>query len=147
MALKAKLLEDMKQAMKDRDTVRKNTVQLVRASVLQVEKDKQITLDDDGVLDIIAKELKSRKNSLVEYEKSNRQDLIDTLKKEIEILIEYLPEQLSDDELDKIVKDFVDKEGFTSMKDIGKVMSGILPLVKGRADGKQVNISAKKFLN
>lgn len=146
MTLKEQLLDAMKQAMKDKDTIRKNTIQLTRAAVLQVEKDKQITLDDDGVIDIISKELKKRKDSLVDFEKSDRQDLIDSLKQEIEVLLKYLPEQLSDEALDQIVQDFISSEGIESAKEIGKVMKGVAPLLKGRADGKRLNSSARKFL-
>ena len=92
-------MNDLKQAMKDKDTVRKNTVQLIRSGVLQIEKDKQITLDDEGVLDVIAKELKKRRDSMPDFEKSGRQDLIDQLKQEIEVLLGYLPKQLTEDEV------------------------------------------------
>lgn len=91
MSLKETLMNDLKDAMKQKDTVRKDTIQLVRSGVLQIEKDKQVTLDDDGVLDVIAKELKSRRDSLPEYEKSGREDLIAQLNREIEILLGYLP--------------------------------------------------------
>ena len=85
MSLKDKLLQDLKEAMKEKDTVRKNTVQLVRSGVLQIEKDKKIELDDEGVLDVISKELKKRRDSMPDYVKSGRQDLIDNLNKEIEV--------------------------------------------------------------
>ena len=81
MSLKETLFQDLKTAMKDKDTVRKNTIQLVRAGVLQIEKDNHVELDDDGVLDVIAKELKKRRDSLPEFEKSGRTDLIDNLNK------------------------------------------------------------------
>ena len=94
MSLKETLLQDMKTAMKEKDTIRKNTVQLIRSGVLQIEKDKQIELDDEGVLDVIAKELKKRRDSLPDFEKSGRADLIENLNKEIEVLLGYLPKQL-----------------------------------------------------
>ena len=81
MSLKDKLMLDLKEAMKDKDTIRKNTVQLVRSGVLQIEKDKKIELDDEGVLDVISKELKKRRDSMPDYVKSGRQDLIDNLNK------------------------------------------------------------------
>ena len=147
MSLKDKLSEDLKQAMKDKDTIRKNTVQLVRASILQTEKDNKITLDDEGVLDVIAKELKKRKDVLPEYEKSGRQDLIDGLNAEIKVLLAYLPEQLTPEQLTEIVKDAIASVGAVSMKDIGKVMAAVMPKVKGRADGKQINQCAKEILS
>jgi len=147
MSLKEKLTEDMKSAMKDKDTIRKNTIQMVRSAVLQVEKDNKVTLDNDGVLEIISKELKKRKDSLAEYEKSGRQYLIDNLKTEINVLLGYLPEQLSEDQIEDIVKDVIKETGATSVKEIGKVMQAVLPKVKGRADGKIVNQIVRKYLS
>jgi uncharacterized protein YqeY len=139
MALKEKLAQDLKDAMRDKDAVRKNVVQLVRSSVLQVEKDNKITLDDDGILDVIAKQLKQRRDSLPDYEKSGREDLILQLKTEMAILMEYLPAQLSHEELEAIVKEAVESTGASSMKDMGKVMAAVMPKTKGRADGKEIN--------
>jgi len=147
MTLKEKLAEDLKLSMKEKDTIKKNTVQSIRAAVLQIEKDKQITLDDDGVIEVISKELKRRKDVLPDYEKSGRDDLIADLKKEIEIVMAYLPSQLSHDELDEIVKNAVETTGACSMKDMGKIMQAVMPLIKGRADGKAVNEIAKKYLS
>lgn len=147
MSLKDKLAQDLKSAMKDKDVVRKNTVQMIRAGVLQVEKDKKITLDDEGVLEVIAKQLKQRKDSLPDYEKSGRGDLIAQLKAEIGFLMEYLPEQLSDEELTAIVKDAVIKTGASGMKDMGKIMAAVMPATKGRADGRRINEIAKAMLS
>lgn len=147
MSLKERLLEDMKDAMRNKDIVRKNTVQMVRAAVLQIEKDKHITLDDEGVVEVISKELKKRKDSLPDYEKSDRADLLETLKAEIDVLLKYMPEQLSEEELYEIIKKEIEACGATSMKEIGKVMQLVLPKVKGRADGKVVNVIAKKILS
>ena len=147
MALKEKLLEDMKTAMKNKNIVEKNTIQMVRASVLQIEKDKHIVLDDEGVIEVIAKELKKRKDSLPEYEKSNRVELVETLKAEINVLLKYMPEQLSEQELYEIVKKGIEECEATSLRDIGKVMQFVLPKVKGRAEGKIINEIAKKILS
>ena len=147
MSLKDKLAQDLKTAMKDKDTVRKNVVQMIRAGILQIEKDKKITLDDEGVLEVIAKQLKQRKDSLPDYEKSGREDLIAELKAEIGFLMEYLPEQLSEDELTVIVKEAVTETGASSMKDMGKIMANVMPKIKGRADGGMVNAIAKELLN
>lgn len=147
MNLKDRLAQDLKTAMKDKDTVRKNVVQMIRAGVLQIEKDKLITLDDDGVLEVIAKQLKQRKDSLPDYEKSGRSDLIAELKAEIGFLMEYLPEQLSDEELAVIVKDAVAEVGAVSVRDMGKVMAAVMPKTKGRADGRRINEMAKALLS
>ena len=147
MSLKEILAEDLKSAMKDKDVVRKNTVQMVRAAVLQIEKDKKVTLDDEGVLEVIAKQLKQRKDSLPDYEKSGRDDLIAELKAEIDVLMKYLPEQLTKEELEVIVKEAVEATGASSMKDMGKIMAAVMPKTKGRADGKMINEIAKAMLS
>ena len=134
--------------MKNKDTVRKNTVQLVRTAILQVEKDNKVTLDDEDILEVIAKQLKATQGlSLPEYEKSGREDLISQLKQEMECLMEYLPKQLTEDELRPIVEEGVKAVGATSMKDMGKVMEYVMPKVKGRADGKAVSTIAKSLFN
>ena len=146
MSLKETLLQDMKTAMKEKDTIRKNTVQLIRSGVLQIEKDKQIELDDEGVLDVIAKELKKRRDSLPDFEKSGRADLIAKLEREIEILLSYLPEQLSENEIEEIVQKAISQTGASTIKDMGKVMGLVTPQVKGRADNKVVGGIVKKLL-
>lgn len=146
MSLKEQLLEDLKEAMKQKEAVRKNAIQMARAAILQVEKDKQITLDDDGVTDVIAKEVKKRKDVLPEYEKSGREDLIRDLNIEIETLMKYLPQQLTEEELEAIVRQTVEETGASSPRDMGKVMQAVMPKVKGRADGKMVNAIVKKIL-
>ncbi len=147
MALKEKLMEDMKAAMKEKDLVKKNTIQFVRAAILQVEKDNKVVLEDDGIIEILAKEVKKRKDSLPEFEKSGRQDLIDTLNREIEIILAYLPKQLTKEELTVIVKEAVEAIGAKDMKDIGKIMGYVLPKIKGVGDGKTVNEIAKELLS
>lgn len=145
--LKEQLMDDLKAAMKDKDELRKNVVQMVRAGVLQVEKDKQITLDDEGIIDVIAKEAKKRRDVLPEFEKGGRDDLVEATKREIEILLAYLPSQLTEEELDKIVCETVKEIGASSMKEMGKVMAALMPKTKGRADGKMVNELVKKYLS
>ena len=111
--LKEKLLEDLKNCMKEKNVVRKNVIQMVRAAILQVEKDKHITLEDEQIIDIIAKESKKRKDSLADYEKSGREDWINEIKEEIAILAEYLPKQLSIEEVETIVKAVISEVGAT----------------------------------
>ncbi len=146
MSLKEKLMEDLKAAMKDKDIIRKNTVQMVRSSVLQFEKDNLTELDDEGVLDVIARELKKRRDVLPEYEKSGRDDLIADMNKEIETLLAYLPKQLTPEELEEIVVAAIAEVGATSMKDMGKIMAAVMPKTKGRADGKMINAIVKEKL-
>ncbi len=145
--LKEKLLEDMKNAMKEKNTIRKNVIQMVRAGILQVEKDKQIELNEDQILEIIAKESKKRKDALADYEKSGREDLISEIKQEIEILSEYLPKPLSREEIEKIVEEVIASTGATSMKDMGIVMKEAKAKIGPASDGKTINEIVKEKLN
>ena len=147
MALKEQLMDDLKAAMKDKDIIRKNTVQMIRSAVLQFEKDNKTELDDSGVTDVIAKELKRRRDVLPEYEKSGREDLIADINREIEILLAYLPKQLTKEELEEIVVAAISEVGATSMKDMGKIMAAVMPKTKGRADGKMINEIVKAKLS
>ena len=145
--LKEKLLEDLKNCMKEKKVVRKNVIQMVRAAILQVEKDKHITLEDEQIIDIIAKESKKRKDSLTDYEKSGREDLINEIKEQTAILAESLPNQLSIEEVETIVKEVISEVGATSMKDMGKVMKSAKEKIGPASDGKTINEVVKKLLS
>ena len=145
--LKEKLMADLKQSMKEKEILRKNVVQMIRAAILQVEKDKQVELDDNQIIDIIAKESKKRKDSLADYEKSGRKDLIDQIKAEIEIISVYLPKQLSKEEITDIVKDVIAETGATSIKDMGKVIKELSSIVGTRADMSEVSKIVKEELS
>ena len=147
MSLKERLMADLKDAMKNKDKLRKDVITMVRAAIKQKEVDERVELDDSDILDIISKQLKEKKSSIDEFKKGNREDLVKQTNDEIEILLKYLPEQLSDEELKEIIKKVIDENEITSMKDIGKLMKNVMPLIKGKADGKQVNIIAKELLN
>jgi hypothetical protein len=144
--LKEKLLEDLKTAMRDKDVTKKNTVQMVRAAILQVEKDKKIELDDNQVLETIAKEFKKRNDSLADYEKSGREDLIAQIKEEMAVLEQYLPKKLSEEELTEKIKEIISKVGATSMKDMGAVMKEAKAELGVTADGRMINEVVKKLL-
>jgi len=146
MSLKEKLQEDLKSSMKNKDTVKKSVVTLIRASIKQYEVDNRVELSDDEIVDLIAKQLKQRRDSLVEFKKANRDDLVSETESEIEVLKEYLPQQLSEEELNEIVKATISEVGATSMKDMGKIMAAIKPKTKGRADGKLINELVKNNL-
>ena len=143
---KERLLEDLKAAMKDKNVVKKNTVQMVRAAILQVEKDKQIELNDDQILEVIAKEFKKRNDSLADYEKSGREDLISQIKEEMAVLEGYLPKKLSEEELTEKVKEIVAELGATSMKDMGAIMKTAKERLGVTADGRMINEVVKKLL-
>lgn len=145
--LKEKLLEDMKVSMREKNVIRKNVIQMVRAAILQVEKDKQIELTDDQIIEVIAKESKKRKDSLSDYEKSGREELIAQVNEEIEILAEYLPKPLSKEELEKIIEEVITAVGATTMKEMGAVMKAVKEKVGAAADGKTINEIVKSKLN
>ena len=147
MTLKEQLLADLKTAMKNKDKVAKDTVTMIRAAVLQKEKDTKTELDDSEILDIISKQYKQRKDALADFVKADREDLIETTNQEIAIIKKYLPEQLSHEENEKIVSETIDEVGATSMKDMGKVMGKLMPKVKGVADGKTVNAIVREKLS
>ncbi|GIO40539.1 MULTISPECIES: GatB/YqeY domain-containing protein [Paenibacillus] len=146
MSLSERLNEDMKQAMKSQDKFKLSTIRMVRATIKNLEIDLKRTLDDSEVLDILSREIKQRKDALQEFEKAGRDDLAANVKAEAEIIAEYLPEQLNEDEIKVIVQQTIQETGATSKADIGKVMSALMPKVKGRADGKLVNQAVQQFL-
>ena len=147
MTLKEQLLTDLKSAMKSKDKVAKDTVTMIRAAVLQKEKDTKTELEDSDILDIIAKQHKQRKDALADFVKAGRDDLIETTNQEIAIIEKYLPEQLSREEIEKIVDETIEEVGATSMKEMGKVMGKLMPKVKGVADGKVVNEIVREKLS
>jgi uncharacterized protein YqeY len=146
MSLKENLLSDMKVAMKEKDVLRKNTIQMVRGAILQKEKDTLKEVTEEQILDIIMQEIKKRKDALVDFEKGDRQDLAEAANIEITVLTGYLPKQLSDDEIFAIVRETITEVGAQSLKDMGKVMAAATPKVKGKADNGKVSGIVKQCL-
>ena len=144
--LKEKLLEDLKVSMRDKNVVRKNTVQMVRAAILQIEKDTGNEVDDAKIIDIIAKEMKKKKDAMADFEKAARQDLIDQTNEEMKVLEEYLPKQLSREEIKEIVSKVISDVGATSIKDMGIVMKESKSAIGAGADGKTINEVVKELL-
>ena len=144
--LKEKLMEDLKESMKNKDVIRKNTVQMVRAAILQIEKDKGIEVEDNKILEIIAKEVKTKKDELKDFEKAERQDLINQTNQEIAILQEYLPKQLSREEIKVELEKIIVEIGATSMKDMGEIMKAAKAKMGASADGKTINEVAKEIM-
>ena len=144
--LKEKLMEDLKVSMREKNNIRKNTIQMVRAAILQIEKDKGIEVQDSQILEIIAKEVKSKKDALIDFEKAEREDLISQTKEEILVLTEYLPKQLTEDELEKKILEIISKLGVTSIKEIGIVMKEAKSEIGVAADGKMINEVVRKIL-
>lgn len=145
--LKEKLMNDLKEAMKNKNEIRKNTIQMVRAAILQIEKDKGISVEDKKIIEIIAKEVKEKKDALVDFEKAGREDLINQTNEEINILQEYLPKQLSKEEVLEEVKKVIEEVGATSIKDMGIVMKTAKEKIGAAADGRSINEAVKELLN
>ena len=144
--LKEKLMEDLKVSMREKNNLRKNTIQMVRAAILQIEKDKGIEVDDNKILEIIAKEVKTKKDALSDFEKAGREDLINQTNEEITVLQEYLPKQLTHDELKEKISAVIAKVGATSIKDMGIVMREAKAEIGTAADGKSINEVVKELL-
>lgn len=148
MSIKDQLTADMKQAMKDREAgkLRLSVIRMVRANIKNVEINDKKELNDDEVLAVLMKEVKMRQDSLEEFQKAGREDLVAQTKEELEVLKVYLPEALSDEELKAIVAEVVAAVGATTMKDMGKVMPAVMAKTKGRADGKRINAMVRDLL-
>lgn len=146
MGLKEDLMKALKEAMQNKDTLKKETITMLRAAILQVEKDGQKELSESEMQTIVAKEVKKRKESIVDFEKGGRLDIVEQVNKEIEILSEYLPEQLTEEEIINLVKDTINNVGATSIKDMGKVMGALRDKTAGKADGKLVSDIVKAEL-
>lgn len=144
--LKEKLMEDLKNSMKEKNNLRKNVIQMVRAAILQIEKDRGIEVDDNKILEIIAKEVKTRNDSLIDFEKGGREDLISQAKEEIAILSEYLPKQLTKEELKEELTKIIADLGATSIKDMGAVMKEAKARIGTAADGRTINEVVKELL-
>ena len=146
MSLKERLTADFKEAMKAHDDVRKNTVNLVRAAIKQVEVDTRTELDDAAIIEILTKQVKMRKDALSDFEKAGRTDLLENYNKEIEVLMAYLPKQLTEEEIREIVISVKEELGITDKSGMGKLMGAVMPKVKGLADGGEVKRIVQSIL-
>ena len=133
--------------MKEKNVITKNTIQMIRAAILQTEKDKQIELDDNGILEIISKQVKQKNDALEQFEKADRQDLVEQTKLEINILKEYLPKQLSKEEVEQIVIDLSRTLGIFDMKGMGTLIKSAKAKIGAGSDGKTISEVVKKVLN
>ena len=149
MSLQERLTEDVKTAMKAREAgkSRLSVLRMVKASIRNLEIDRKKELNDEEVLDVLAKEVKMRRDSMEDFRKGNRPDLVAALEEEIAILAEYLPAQLSEEEVRVLVDQAVSQAQAATAKDMGKVMAILMPQVKGKADGKLVNTLVRERLN
>lgn len=147
MNIKEELLKALKEAMQAKDTLKKDTITMLRAAILQVEKDTQKELSETEMQVIVAKEVKKRQESMADFEKGGREDLVDQTKKEIEVLSVYLPKQLSKEEVEALVIDAIAEAGATGPRDMGRVMGALREKTAGKADGKLVSDIVKQKLN
>jgi uncharacterized protein YqeY len=146
MPLKDKITDDMKDAMRAKDSERLGTIRMITSAIKQIEVDERITLDDARVLSVIEKMIKTRKEAIVHYQAGNRPDLVEKENKEVALLQAYLPTQLSDADLDGIIAAAVAETGATSIKDMGKVMAIVKAKAQGRADMGAVSAKIKAKL-
>jgi len=146
MSLKIRINEDMKTAMKARETARLGAIRLLLAAIKQREVDERVELDDAGVLAAIDKMLKQRRDSISQYESAGRQDLADAEKFEVDVLTGYMPQALSEAEIQAAVADAIAASGAAGMQDMGKVMAVLKPKLAGRADMSQVSGLVKAAL-
>ena len=149
MGLKEQLMQDYKDAMKNADALKKNTVNMVRAAIKQYEVDQRVTLDDDAdIVKIIKKQVKMRSDALSDFVKAGRDDMVEGYKKEIEILKAYLPEEIGEEEIKAKVNEIADKLGIeANMKNMGVLMKSTMAELKDKADGSAVNKAVKEFLS
>jgi uncharacterized protein YqeY len=143
---KERIASDAVQAMRDKDAVRKDTLRMLRAAIQRREVDERTELDEAQVLTVIEKQVKQARDSISQFVEGGRQDLADKEKNELDILIEYLPEQLSAEEINQHIKSVIEQTGASSMKDMGKVMGALKPLLQGKADMAAVSKSIKNQL-
>ena len=134
MDLKSRIADDMKSAMRAKDTPRLEAIRMIRAAIQRKEVDDQVTLDDQGVSGVIQKMLKQGRDAISQFEKGGREDLADKERHSVAVLESYLPEPLSDDEIDALISEALTTTGASEMRDMGKVMGWLKPRVDGRAD-------------
>ncbi|MEI4829327.1 GatB/YqeY domain-containing protein [Bacillus sp. FJAT-53711] len=146
MSLLSRLNDDMKQAMKNREKEKLTVIRMVKAALQNEEIKLQHSLAEEEELTVLTRQVKQYKDSLLEFEKAGREDLVDKLKSEIQILETYLPEQLTEEELTAVIQQTISEVGAASKADMGKVMSAVIPKVKGKADGSQVNKLVSQLL-
>jgi uncharacterized protein YqeY len=146
MTLKERLNEDLREALRSRDETRKGTIRMALAAVHNAEIAAGNQLDDAGVTAVLAREVKQRRESIEEFKKGNRQDLVDKEQAEIDVLMPYLPQQLSRDEIVEAARNVIAQVGATGPRDKGKVMPVIMAELRGKADGSEINAVVTELL-
>ena len=147
MPINGLLMKDLKTAMKEKNLIKKSTIIMLRAAIKQVEVDTRQEQTDKQIIEIIQKQIKQKKAALEDFEKAEREDMINETNSEIEILTEYLPEQMTTEELKILIEKTVSELEATTMKDMGRVMSALKEETAGRADGKTLSTLVRESLN
>jgi uncharacterized protein YqeY len=143
MSLKQQLKDDLKVAMREKQIVKRDAIRAINTMIKQIEVDQRIELDDAEIIKLVQKGIKQREEAITQYKDASRDDLVQKEQEQIDVFSLYLPKQLSDDELEVIVKTIIEESGATSMKDMGKVMNPAKEKVGGGADGKRINEMVK----
>jgi uncharacterized protein YqeY len=147
MSLKEKINQDLKEAMKAKDTKKRDALRLLTSAIKQIEVDERKELSDEDIIKIIQKQVKQRNDSIEQYKEANRDDLVQKEQEEISFYEVYLPKQLSDEELKSALNEIIKEVGATSLKDMGKIMGIATKKLSGKADGKRINETVKKILS
>lgn len=146
MTIKEVIQADWKDALKSKDKQKASVLSMAKSAILYAEKDAQSSLTEERIIEILAREIKMRRDAVAEFEKGNRQDLVEQGNFEIETLLSYLPKQLKEDEIIELVENTAKEIGANNMKDMGKLMAALKPLTTGKADGKLVSTLVKNYL-
>ena len=146
MNLKETLKEDLKTAMRDKEVVKRDAIRAINTMIKQIEVDNRVELGDEDIIKLIQKGIKQREEAIAQYSSANRSDLVAKEQEQIDVFALYLPKQLSDDELETIIKDIIIQTSATSMKDMGKIMAPAKETIGGSCDGKRINDMVKKLL-
>ena len=147
MSLKEKLNEDLKQAMRDKDVVKRDSIRAINTMIKQIEVDERRVLDDAEVIKLVQRGIKQREEAISQYRAASRDDLVQKEQEQVDVFMLYLPKQLSDEELENGMKEIISEVGATSLKDMGKVMGVASKKFAGVADGKRINEMVKKLLS
>ena len=147
MSLKEKLNEDLKQAMRDKEVVKRDSIRAINTMIKQVEVDERRVLDDVEVIKLVQRGIKQREEAISQYSAASRDDLVQKEQEQVDVFMLYLPKQLSDEELENGMKEIISEVGATSLKDMGKVMGAASKKFAGVADGKRINEMVKKLLS
>jgi len=146
MNLKETLKEDLKTAMRDKEVVKRDAIRAINTMIKQIEVDNRVELGDEDIIKLIQKGIKQREEAIAQYSTANRIDLVEKEQEQIDVFALYLPKQLSDEELETIIKDIIIQTSATSMKDMGKIMAPAKETIGGSCDGKRINDMVKKLL-